>query len=404
MSHFTVLVIGSNVEEQLAPYHEFECTGIDDEYVQDIDKTAEALAAFKKETTKVYKSPTGKIQRRFTKKGNWNMRFFRKATEVELAEIETLGPLGDTRGDLADGRAFFTEYSKDYRNNTIYVQHIFKGWKETTVKTSTVESFAEWAEGYYGTKIVKYGQKIDLSKKHKYGYILLAEDGTVAKVVDRTNPNKKWDGYQIGGRWNGFFKLKPAAVGTSVVGVGSPGLQGYNLDYKAPGFDRADVCEKGQVDFDGMRDEAGEKARERYDLFTSVTAGLPAHQSWKDVCASYGIDLDADKPNYANMDQARTCYNTQPVVQALRKNDATVWFEADDFLKTQDEYVQAARNRAISTYAMLYDGVWYSKGRMGWFGVSHDEMMTQEQWNEEITKLIDGLPDETMLTIVDCHI
>lgn len=35
MSHFTVLVIGPNYEEQLAPYHEFECTGCDDEYVQD---------------------------------------------------------------------------------------------------------------------------------------------------------------------------------------------------------------------------------------------------------------------------------------------------------------------------------------------------------------------------------
>ncbi len=27
MSHFTVLVVGDNVEEQLAPFHEFECTG-----------------------------------------------------------------------------------------------------------------------------------------------------------------------------------------------------------------------------------------------------------------------------------------------------------------------------------------------------------------------------------------
>ena len=38
MSHFSVMVIGGNVEEQLQPYHEFECTGINDQYVVDVDK------------------------------------------------------------------------------------------------------------------------------------------------------------------------------------------------------------------------------------------------------------------------------------------------------------------------------------------------------------------------------
>lgn len=41
MSHFTVLVIGENPEEQLAPYHEYECTWIDDQYVIDVDCTNE---------------------------------------------------------------------------------------------------------------------------------------------------------------------------------------------------------------------------------------------------------------------------------------------------------------------------------------------------------------------------
>lgn len=41
MSHFSVLVIGENPEAQLQPYHEFECTGTNDQYVQDVDVTAE---------------------------------------------------------------------------------------------------------------------------------------------------------------------------------------------------------------------------------------------------------------------------------------------------------------------------------------------------------------------------
>ncbi|HFW4796117.1 TPA: hypothetical protein ACIBS5_001433 [Salmonella enterica subsp. diarizonae serovar 60-67:z35:-] len=41
MSHFNVLVIGNNPEEALAPYHEFECTEVDDQYIREIDITEE---------------------------------------------------------------------------------------------------------------------------------------------------------------------------------------------------------------------------------------------------------------------------------------------------------------------------------------------------------------------------
>lgn len=48
MSHFTVLVIGPDPAAQLQPFHEFECTGIDDEYVQDVDITDEVTEEFQK--------------------------------------------------------------------------------------------------------------------------------------------------------------------------------------------------------------------------------------------------------------------------------------------------------------------------------------------------------------------
>jgi hypothetical protein len=50
MSHFVVLVIGDNVEQQLAPYHEFECTGRDDQYVVDIDITEEVRNEYLNDT------------------------------------------------------------------------------------------------------------------------------------------------------------------------------------------------------------------------------------------------------------------------------------------------------------------------------------------------------------------
>lgn len=46
MTHFSVLIIGDNPEGQLAPYHQYECTGINDEYVKDVDCTSEFFKEF----------------------------------------------------------------------------------------------------------------------------------------------------------------------------------------------------------------------------------------------------------------------------------------------------------------------------------------------------------------------
>lgn len=47
MSHFTVLVIG-DVEENLAPFHEYECTGIEDEYVVFVETERDIEKEYKK--------------------------------------------------------------------------------------------------------------------------------------------------------------------------------------------------------------------------------------------------------------------------------------------------------------------------------------------------------------------
>jgi len=59
MSHFTVLVIGDDYEKDLAPYHEYECTGIADEYVVYVDIMEEALEEFESGTTIRYKDAEG---------------------------------------------------------------------------------------------------------------------------------------------------------------------------------------------------------------------------------------------------------------------------------------------------------------------------------------------------------
>jgi len=40
---------------------------------------------------------------------------------------------------------------------------------------------------------------------------------------------------------------------------------------------------------------------------------------------------------------------------------------------------------------------------MGWWGITTNEK-ADDEWNNEFQKLIEDLPDDTLLTLVDCHI
>jgi hypothetical protein len=54
-------------------------------------------------------------------------------------------------------------------------------------------------------------------------------------------------------------------------------------------------------------------------------------------------------------------------------------------------------------YAIVYDGKWLSKGKMGWFGASRDTV-SEEDWERKVMAIYESLPDATMMTMVDCHI
>jgi len=64
---------------------------------------------------------------------------------------------------------------------------------------------------------------------------------------------------------------------------------------------------------------------------------------------------------------------------------------------------RSSGNLMFVTFAVVKDGKWYERGEMGWWGIISNEK-PDDQWEKEFTNLIDELPDDTLLTIVDCHI
>lgn len=297
MSHFAVMVIGANPEQQLAPYHEFECTGHDDQYVQDVDITDEVRAEMNKENKTV-------------------------------AEV--------------------------------------LGW---------------WG---LDDKIVEHDSLVNRGDAHKYGYAIVRQ-GELIKAVNRTNPNKKWDWYLLGGRFTGHFKAKPGVVTV----VGRPGLM---TDPAEAG--RADSLLKRDVDMEGMRAEAESKARAKYKRFHAVIGDAPFPKSWATV----------REENAGDIEVARTAYHAQPAIQALTKDDDFRWEDRPQrFGVTEDQFAQTARDEALICFAVVKDGKWYERGEMGWWACVSNEK-DRDEWNREFSKLLDSVPDDTLLSVYDCHI
>lgn len=56
--------------------------------------------------------------------------------------------------------------------------------------------------------VVGENEEPDLEGSCKYGYARIDSNGEVIKVIRRTNPNAKWDWWQVGGRFNWQLETK----------------------------------------------------------------------------------------------------------------------------------------------------------------------------------------------------
>jgi hypothetical protein len=207
--------------------------------------------------------------------------------------------------------------------------------------------------------------------------------GKNGEVYSTRNPKSKWDWYELGGRWTGFLKLKEGERGeTGKQGLmTSPAKQGY-----------ADSALLGDIDIDGMVAEAMEDATKRWRKAHALINGEP-YKKWDEVKELYPI-----------VSEARDFYNSQPPVKRFNESREFGFFSSpEDFDISLSDYATKAGNSAISTFAVIKNGEWYEKGEMGWWGMVHNES-DQDQWDAKIAELIKGLPDDTLISIYDCHI
>jgi len=357
MSHFSCLVIGKNVKEQLQPYHEFECTGIIDQYVQDVDKTEEARKQFLESETRRYRSPNGELH------DPYQDRFYRVATTD--AEKAIKNPMGCGCGN---GVSWSSKDWNDGKGYSARFHFVPDGWEEIEVPTKDIETFAEWAADYYGVKIWPHFDTIPDrdNEEYKYGYITIESTGELKSVIDRTNPDAHWDWWTVGGRYSDRLLLKNGT--------------------------RGDVSVKEFIDFDGMIQAKKDEAGKLWDEAHAILADYPIHTAWPILRESLGVDA------------ARKAYNKQPAILAWSKSTGDIRYEdTDDFLISREEYCNNAGLRALGAFAFVKDGKWAQKGDMGWWGMASNEMSDNE-WYSWVAEQMKALSDDEMITMVDCHI
>ena len=125
---------------------------------------------------------------------------------------------------------------------------------------------------------------------------------------------------------------------------------------------------------------------------SSVTLGV--YKPWDMVRTAFaGTDID----------KAGEAYHNQSAVKALAGTREFSWDHEDVMEPDREKFLQAARDSAIATFAVLMDGTWYEKGEMGWWGIVSNEQ-DRDEWLSQFGKLLDSLPDDTLLSVYDCHI
>lgn len=245
-------------------------------------------------------------------------------------------------------------------------------------------------EEHYKKEGVKYTSIEDLYKKkgedwNSNSWRLV--DG-VWKEFSTYNPKSKWDWYSVGGRWTGFFKPKP----------GKSGELGESDEFgNKPDEGYVDSILKGDLDIEAMRADAIKQAEEVWGTVDSVISSFKEFHSWEKV---------REEMFPGQINEARDFYNNQPIVKAfntLQGKCVGYMSNIEDYRIDKETFINSKKNSALSTFAILKDGEWIEKGKMGWFGMSTDKM-TQDEWDTKFNDLIDSLPDDTRLTVLDCHI
>lgn len=413
MSHFAVAVITDKqptielLTEILQPWHEYECTGVKDQYVIFEDHHDEIVKEWNEKTEeRLFHKATGEMVSRY------DDRFYRDPTPAEIADAGPLGLMGTGSG----GGISYT--SKDWGDGKGHRARIRFEPDPELYQAEQVP-----VQNLYDNDIEKFAQE-------EHGYVL--ENGRFGRW---TNPNKKGDWWQVGGRYSGLLTVSAEAIakaGTdeelAVVGERSWTNRGEERGELEADGARIDI-----LDLDAMLKSNQESRAKSWDAFESecndpksdlksqreALNTLPALLSWGQIAGLWAEKREElyqrwqayrDEIRAADADAKFLSYGDwlkehHPEMSFAASVHHLASFSGVSINSSQDATRESyiARARAFSTYAVVKDGEWFQRGEMGWWGMASDEK-DEQKWADEFDALMRSLKPTQWVTVVDCHI
>jgi hypothetical protein len=58
----------------------------------------------------------------------------------------------------------------------------------------------------------------------------------------------------------------------------------------------------------------------------------------------------------------------------------------------------------LATHAVIIDGKWMQRGRMGMLASVHGEKFSEGEWDAHVWKTIEETPGDHWITVIDCHV
>ena len=330
MSHYTMLVAAKDtgeLSEKLLPYYEYGCG----EY----DELVKPYLVFKDCTEEIDESYEDTIERVVVIDGNENPRL--------VSKYDGMFRIPYKRGD--DICSMSHEIPKEL--SVIDVPH-------KALYKSKDDFVTEW-HGY------EYNKELGV-----YGYW--------------HNPNKKWDWYVVGGRWEGLLLLKDGSGTTN-------------------------QALAGDIDWERIRNKKIDDIWINWKEYLS-NAYLPyilwytgVGKIWE---AAYGILLKINR-KFA----LKTKEIFWKVSRKLKRGKSGKEFKDPDWdlgIELGELPWDTIRRRTASyTWGIVTrDGEWLKKATMGWFGMSHGNQ--GRKFYKACHKEIKSFDDDQMVYVVDCHI
>lgn len=296
MSHFAIIVIGNDLEGQLAKFDESI------EMPEYVKLTKEGLIAKQKKEIEEYKNGT-------------------------YAEY------------LADP----IKYAEECINNENHLKYVSESFPKKL--TMTDEELYQEA--------IKHCEPEEL--------------GPNGELLSTYNPDSKWDWYQVGGRYAGRIVVKDG------IEIDEPsfswGWDADSINKVISEGNKTDSAYKKDIDFSKMH---------------------RTEEDYNDAMRYWELVVEGDTPKNEDEENIIKWSFYKPKFYVERYKDKETYAEC---------------RSSFSMWAVVKDGVWYEKGKMGMFAMSdetHDEALDWEL--NFYDRFIKPLSDDTLITVVDCHI